>query len=89
MANTTFKGPIRSQNGFQELVDGVWTPVGSGGGGGGGTMINIPNPNALGDTIFLDTPTEIGQTYTISIGWGLVDGGSISMEVALPTPPAA
>lgn len=39
MANSTFSGPVRSQNGFQELVDGVWTPVGGGGGGGGVTFI--------------------------------------------------
>lgn len=37
MANSTFSGPVRSQNGFQELVDGVWVPVG--GGGGGVTLI--------------------------------------------------
>jgi hypothetical protein len=37
MANTTFKGPVRSQNGFQELVDGEWVPVG--GGGGSATLI--------------------------------------------------
>lgn len=41
MANTTFNGPVRSENGFQELVDGVWTPVG-GGGGGGGTATMVP-----------------------------------------------
>jgi hypothetical protein len=35
MGTSTVSGPFRSQNGFQQLVNGVWTPVGGGGGGGG------------------------------------------------------
>ncbi len=61
MANTTFKGPVRSQNGFQELVDGVWTPVG-GGGGGSAPVVVFRNPSAQ-TLITLPVPTEIGQVY--------------------------
>ena len=35
MGTSTVSGPFRSENGFQELVNGVWTPVSGGGGGGG------------------------------------------------------
>jgi hypothetical protein len=34
MGTSTVSGPFRSQNGFQELVNGEWVPVGGGGGGG-------------------------------------------------------
>ena len=33
MGTSTVSGPFRSQNGFQQLVNGVWTPIGGGGGG--------------------------------------------------------
>jgi hypothetical protein len=33
MGTSTVSGPFRSQNGFQQLVNGVWTPVGGGSGG--------------------------------------------------------
>lgn len=38
MANSTFSGPVRSQNGFQEWDGTAWVPV-AGGGGGGNTVI--------------------------------------------------
>ena len=38
MGTSTVSGPFRSENGFQELVNGVWTPVSGGGGGGGGLV---------------------------------------------------
>lgn len=59
MANTTFNGPVRSQNGFQELVNGVWTPVG---GGGSAAVVVLRDP-ASQTNITLPVPTEIGQTY--------------------------
>ena len=69
MANTTFKGPVRSQNGFQQLVDGVWTPMGGGGGGGGGAPFSVHNiliPFDGSDTeITLPAPTQVGQTFWI------------------------
>jgi len=43
MGTSTVSGPFRSQNGFQQLVNGVWTPVGSGGGGGGVTFVYLAN----------------------------------------------
>ena len=42
MGTSTVSGPFRSQNGFQELVNGVWTPVGGGGGGGGSIATIVP-----------------------------------------------
>lgn len=59
MANSTFSGPVRSQNGFQELVDGVWTPLG--GGGGGGSVVVLP-----ADTTTYVLPLgTLGQVITI------------------------
>ena len=34
MGTSTVSGPFRSENGFQELVNGQWVPVAGGGGGG-------------------------------------------------------
>jgi hypothetical protein len=48
MANTTFKGPVRSQNGFQEWDGSAWVPV-AGGGGGGGSHILLTPDNAYGE----------------------------------------
>lgn len=55
MGISTVSGPFRSQNGFQELVDGVWTPVG----GGGGTSL-IVLPDSTTNLVF----TEPGQIIT-------------------------
>jgi len=57
MANTTFKGPVRSQNGFQEWNGSAWVPV-AGGGGGGGSAIYVPNGTTQ---IILPVPTAPGQ----------------------------
>lgn len=65
MGTSTVSGPFRSQNGFQELVNGVWTPVGSGGGGGGGGDLAIPIISVAGNTTQISMPTlEIGQSVT-------------------------
>jgi hypothetical protein len=39
MSNSTFSGPVRSENGFlqQDPETGEWVPISGGGGGGGGT----------------------------------------------------
>ena len=55
MGTSTVSGPFRSQNGFQELVDGVWTPV-----GGGGSTALIVAPGTT-DLVF----TEVGQIITV------------------------
>jgi hypothetical protein len=60
MGTSTVSGPFRSQNGFQELVNGVWTPVG-GGGGGGPTVIvadvdvttTIPFTGEIGEVVIV------------------------------------
>ena len=38
MGTSTVSGPFRSENGFQELVNGQWVPVAGTGGGGGGPV---------------------------------------------------
>jgi len=49
MGTSTVSGPFRSENGFQELVNGVWTPVSGGGGGGGGpVLVNLTQANVYG-----------------------------------------
>lgn len=85
MANTTFKGPVRSQNGFQELVDGVWTPVGGGGGGGGGSTAIVYTTPSDGSTVTvqLPAPTEVGTMYTVA-GLAAVFGPSGQIKI-IPT----
>ena len=48
MGTSTVSGPFRSANGFQELVNGVWTPVSGGGGGGGGGFVPVHLYNEQG-----------------------------------------
>ena len=54
MGTSTVSGPFRSANGFQELVNGVWTPVGGGGGGGGGGFVPVALVNQNG--VYLGLP---------------------------------
>lgn len=64
MGTSTVSGPFRSQNGFQELVNGVWTPVGSGGGGGSNNVTIIPWTPGLN---FYTIPAlEVGQTASFA-----------------------
>jgi hypothetical protein len=49
MGTSTVSGPFRSQNGFQELVNGVWTPVG----GGGGGLVPVALVNQYGGSLGL------------------------------------
>lgn len=54
MGTSTVSGPFRSANGFQELVNGVWTPVaGGGGGGGGGGFVPVALINQYGGSLGL------------------------------------
>ena len=64
MANSTFSGPVRSQNGFQELVGGVWTPLG----GGGGSAIILPRPEGSSVVVEMTAPTAVGQIYNYALG---------------------
>jgi hypothetical protein len=61
MGTSTVSGPFRSQNGFQELVNGVWTPVGGGGGG---------NPNDIVVTQEITAPADWygGNCFSIDTG---------------------
>jgi hypothetical protein len=82
MANTTFKGPVRSENGFLEWNGSAWVPVQGGGGGGGGTtFVDITNENSYTNDAYADPPTGptagniiqlpvigVGETYTIFTG---------------------
>lgn len=80
MANTTFNGPVRSENGFQELVDGVWTPLG--GGGGGGSVVVLPSDT---DSYVLPGDATPGQVITILRG---VDDNSpgVTLSITAPIP---
>lgn len=75
MANTTFKGPVRSQNGFQEWNGSAWVPVA---GGGGGATILLTTDNTYSENYLNDPPigpsagtiislpvVEVGETITI------------------------
>jgi hypothetical protein len=66
MGTSTVSGPFRSQNGFQELVNGVWTPVGSG--GGGSSVVIFDRPTGVDTTIELPAPSAIGDTYQYCLG---------------------
>jgi hypothetical protein len=66
MGTSTVSGPFRSQNGFQELVNGVWTPVGGGGGGGSSPTIVIPRTSVNTNYVF-DAPTQVGQTWSFAL----------------------
>lgn len=87
MANSTFSGPVRSQNGFQELVDGVWTPVGGGGSGAGLVLVTRPTapPPNPSDVLyqFIPTPTTpvIGQQWVVVLEptYGKAEGGIIRL----------
>lgn len=62
MANSTFSGPVRSQNGFQEWDGSAWVPVGGGGGGGSSNAIILER---TASTVGIELPkTTIGQTVT-------------------------
>ena len=59
MGISTVSGPFRSKNGFQELVDGVWTPVGS-----GGVSSSLIYTEGQLEPVVLDL-TEPGKTINI------------------------
>lgn len=65
MGISTVSGPFRSENGFQELVNGVWTPVSGGGGGGGSSTVIFREATDI--TYQLPMPTEVGQVYNLIV----------------------
>jgi hypothetical protein len=85
MGTSTVSGPFRSQNGFQELVNGVWTPVGSGGGGGGSVTV-IPFTPGIPNQYELPLFTEVGQTAQFY--WPFhANTGVESLELIAPVVP--
>lgn len=99
MANSTFSGPVRSQNGFQEWNGTAWVPV-AGGGGGGTTFVYVSSENEYTDNYYEDPPTGpgagniiqlpvigVGETYTIAIGGSA--GGLNAWALQLPSIPGA
>jgi hypothetical protein len=84
MGTSTVSGPFRSQNGFQELVNGVWTPVS--GGGGGGSVTVIPFTPGIPNQYELPLFTEVGQTAQFY--WPFhVNTGVESLELICPAFP--
>jgi hypothetical protein len=103
MGTSTVSGPFRSQNGFQELVNGVWTPVGGGGGGGGGggyVFTNVSNGQLGTDNRYSNNPNSLsgptaGTVVTlplVDVGqtivvFGLAGSGGDVWKIKLPTAP--
>lgn len=85
MGTSTVSGPFRSQNGFQELVNGQWVPVGGGGGGNSAfTTIYRTETNLV---YTLPAPTEVGQIYNIFVPMNANTGPFPTGElVIVPTP---
>jgi hypothetical protein len=80
MANSTFSGPVRSQNGFQELVNGVYVPV-----GGGGEVLIVPGG---GDETYTLNFTEVGQVITVvAQGAPGAEAGNITLAATAPGNP--
>jgi len=67
MGITTFSGPVRSDNGFQEWNGSEWVPV-AGGGGGGSANIYIPNTTGMGNVNVTIPTLENGQSITYVLG---------------------
>jgi len=81
MGTSTVSGPFRSQNGFQELVNGVWTPVGGGGGGGNAPIVI---DRSTSDSIVIPAvPTAVGQVYTYFFPYP-ISGSGTAVDVTLP-----
>jgi hypothetical protein len=96
MANSTFSGPVRSQNGFQEWNGTAWVPVA--GGGGGTTFVDILSENSYTDDYYADPPTGptagttiqlpvigVGETYTVLVGGS--GGGLQAWALQFPSIP--
>jgi hypothetical protein len=82
MASSTFSGPVRSQNGFQEWDGTAWVPV-AGGGGGGTTVVELTTDNVYSENYINDPPigpsagtiitlpiVGVGETITIRLTAG-------------------
>ena len=93
MASSTFSGPVRSQNGFQEWNGTAWVPVA--GGGGGGAVVEINTSNAYSQNFLNDPPigpsagtiitlpvVQVGETITIR-----PTGGATQFAWAIEIPP--
>jgi len=86
MANTTFKGPVRSENGFLEWNGSAWVPVQGGGGGGGGVLI-VP---IGGDETYTLNFTEVGQMITVvAQGAPGTEAGTIYLDATAPGNPVS
>ena len=68
MSNSTFTGPVRSENGFlqQDPETGEWVPISGGGGGGGTEHLTGDNTSTL-----VQTRNDIYQSIPY---WNGVDG---------------
>ena len=79
MGISTVSGPFRSQNGFQELVDGVWTPVGGGGGGGGPELVILPRVYTNTISPLATTVPEVGKQWKLVMApvYNTPEGGTL------------
>ena len=77
MAFTNFTGPVRSDEGFEQLVDGVWTPLGS----GGGSVVVLPS-----DTTSYVLPGNPTPGQVITIVRGVDDNSPATLAISAPIP---
>ena len=86
MGTSTVSGPFRSENGFQELVDGVWTPVGGGGGGGGAEVLILPRVATNTYFTIATTVPEVGKQWKLILApyFYAPQGGTLQALFAIP-----
>jgi hypothetical protein len=65
MGTSTVSGPFRSQNGFQELVDGEWVPV-----SGGGSPLSLTTTGTSGPATLVGSNLNIPNYATGGGGGG-------------------
>ena len=77
MSNTTYVGPVRSENGFlqQDPETGEWVPISGGGGGGGTEHLTTTSPWILLRT----TGPGVSLNY-----WNGVDGAGGTGQIIIP-----
>lgn len=76
MANTTFNGPVRSENGFEEWNGSAWVPI------GGGSSTTVYTRDGTTQTYTLAAPAAVGETYNIAFTYGDSTLGDI--QISLP-----
>jgi hypothetical protein len=89
MGTSTVSGPFRSENGFEQLVDGEWVPV-----SGGGSSLSLTTTGTSGPATLVGSNLNIPNYATGGGGgsvtqyittMGLPGGGYAYLNLPLPT----